>query len=303
MKSLKKRLKYKKTKEEKVIENTKKKLNKKPKKLITKQILNKRIKSSTSFINTDEVKDDGTICLKSNEVARLFSVQAIDLSLNSNEQKVSFFEQLKYLYQIKDLDLRIYKLDDKINLNANKDFLLEKIEQYKEDIKRLEFLQERYSLLETLENDEFTVSSGYYFVIVAKNEKILEHQVDEVKNCCSGINPKLLIEDIVNRLEIYKFLVNLYFSDATLDQLLWTDLTELLAPLSISEKNNYIKLGDKEVQLLSIKNVPPFIDELFFEQIFNIPNTKTCIHIKDTINTDDLVRVLDSSYQFLLSDR
>ncbi|MDO5568757.1 MAG: DUF87 domain-containing protein [bacterium] len=303
MKSLEKRLKYKKTKEEKIIEKTKNKLKKKPKKLITKQRLNKRIKSSTSFLNTDEVRDDGTIYLKSTEVAKLFSVQAIDLSLNSNEQKVSFFEQLKYLYQIKDLDLRIYKLDDKINLNANKDYLLEKIEQYQNDPVKLEFLQERYSLLETLENDEFTVTSGYYFVIVAKNEKVLEHQINEVKNCCSSIVPKLVIDDIVNRLEIYKFLVNLYFSDSTLDQLLWTDLTELLAPLSISEKNNYIKFEDKEVQLLSIKNVPPFIDELFFEQIFNIPNTKTCIHIKDTINTEDLVRVLDSSYQFLLSDR
>ena len=37
----------------------------------------------------------------------------------SNEQKATFYSQLKYLYQIKDLDLRIYKLDEQINLNAN----------------------------------------------------------------------------------------------------------------------------------------------------------------------------------------
>ena len=295
-----------KTKEEKeklLLSKTKNKLNKKEKKYITKSQMNQKVKNSQSFVNTDFVSENGIIHLKSGEVAKTFSVQAIDLSLSSNEQKASFFSQLKYLYQIKDLDLRIYKLDEQINLNANKDYINEMMEKYQNDESRLIFLQERYNLLEKLEQDEYTVSNSYFFVIVAKDENILKKQVDEINRICFSIVPRLNLEELDNKYEIYKFLINLYFSNASLEQLLWCDLVELISPLNVSEKSNYLKVGNEEIQLLSIKSVPPFLEELFFEQIFNMPNTRCCVHIKDTIDTENLIRVLDSSYQFLLSDR
>ena len=102
-------------KEKKLVSKTKNKISKKPKNYIVKSQMNKKIKNSQSFINTESVYDNGLIHLKSGEVAKIFSVQAIDLSLSSNEQKEQFFNQLKYLYQIKDLDLRIYKLNEQIN--------------------------------------------------------------------------------------------------------------------------------------------------------------------------------------------
>jgi len=290
-------------KEKKLLSKTKKKFNKKQKKYITKNQMNKKIKSSQSFVNTDFVTDKGIIHLKTGEVAKVFSVQAIDLSLSSNEQKSTFFSQLKYLYQIKDLDLRIYKLDEQINLNANKDYINQMIDKYQNDEKRLTFLEERYQLIEKLENDEYTVSNSYFFVIIAKDENILRKQIDEVNRICFSIVPRLNLEELDNKYEIYKFLINLYFGNASLEQLLWCDLVELISPLNVSEKSNYLKIDNEEVQLISIKSVPPFLEELFFEQIFNIPNARCCIHIKDTIDTENLIRVLDSSYQFLLSDR
>lgn len=290
-----KKLKTKKEKEKKLLLKVKNKLYKKNKKYITKKQMNKKIKNSQSFINTDFVSDNGIIYLKTGEVAKVFSVQAIDLSLSSNEQKATFFSQLKYLYQIKDLDLKIYKLDEQINLNSNKDYINEMLEKYKDDEKRSLFLQERYELLEKLEKDEFTVSNSYFFVLIAKDESILKKQMEEVNRICFNIVPRLNLDELDNKYEIYKFLINLYFGNADLEQLLWCDLVELIAPLNISEKSNYLKVGNNDIQLLSIKNVPPFLEELFFEQIFNTPNTRCCIHIKDTIDTDNLIRVLDSS--------
>lgn len=297
------KFKTKKEKERNLLSKIKNKLSKKNKKYITKKQMNKKIKNSQSFINTDFVSENGIIHLKTGEVAKAFSVQAIDLSLSSNEQKATFFSQLKYLYQIKDLDLRIYKIDEQINLNSNKDYINEMLEKYKDDESRSLFLQERYELLEKLESDEFTVSNSYFFIIIAKDENILKKQMDEVNRICFSIVPRLNLDELDNKYEIYKFLINLYFGNADLEQLLWCDLVELISPLNISEKSNYLKVGNDDVQLLSIKNVPPFLEELFFEQIFNMPNTRCCIHIKDTIDTDNLIRVLDSSYQFLLSDR
>lgn len=95
-------------------------------------------------MNSKIVDDKGIINLRDNSYAKVFSVDAIDLSLTSNTQKNNFFHQLKYLYQLKDLDLRIYKLDDKIDLNANKDYYKKLMEEYSNEEDKIKFLQERY---------------------------------------------------------------------------------------------------------------------------------------------------------------
>ena len=82
--------------------------------------MNRRIKNSQEFTNVREITDDGLLILKSGEVASLIEVKAIDLSLTSKQEKNGFFSCLKSLYQIRGLNLKCYKLDEKINLNENK---------------------------------------------------------------------------------------------------------------------------------------------------------------------------------------
>ena len=93
------------------------------------KINKKRIRNSIDFTNIKSV-DNGYLILKSNEVAKLIEVKAIDLSLTSKEEKDIFFNSLKSLYQINGLNLKCYKLDEKINLNSNKENL-EHIKIYK----------------------------------------------------------------------------------------------------------------------------------------------------------------------------
>ena len=88
-----------------------------------------------------------------------------------------------------------------------------------------------------------------------------------------------------------------------LDDLMWSDLPSLVSSLSLQEKTNMLKMDDKDIQMVTIKNIPPFVDELFFEEIFNVPDVRACISIKDAISQDELVRWVNSQYQFLLSDR
>ena len=234
-----------KAKEEKLLRKYAYKKDKKTRKYITKGILNQKVKNSQSFLNTDFVKDNGIISLKSNEFAKVLSVEAIDLSLTSNNQKNNFFLQLKYLFQIKNLDLRIYKLDDKIDLNANKDYYIKLMEKFANDNEKIKFLKEQYSKLENLENENLTTTSRYYFVIISDNEKILEHQMEEIEMYCYNMNPRLNVKPIENKFELYQFLINLYISNANLEQLLWYDLTELITPLFIAENSNFLKFDDK----------------------------------------------------------
>ena len=140
-----------KTKEIKVVDNFKN--NKKKVKInyINKSVLKKKFKNAISFTNSDYVMENGIIRLRDGHYANVYSVDAIDLSLTSNNQKNIFFQQLKYLYQIKDLNLRIYKLDDKIDLNSNKDYYRKLIEKFYDDESKVEFLNERLERLEILE--------------------------------------------------------------------------------------------------------------------------------------------------------
>lgn len=287
-------------KEEKILNRIK---NKSKTKYVIKKQMKRRIKNSQSFVNVKEIGEDGLIKLKTGEVASLIEVKAIDLSLTSKSEKNNFFNTLKSLYQIRNLNMKCYKLDEKINLNSNKINLNNMIEEYKDDTNKNKLLTESRLLIDDLEEKNFTVSSIYYWVIIAKDIELLEKQLDEIEDIIANIIPRINMEVINNRLEIYKFLSNLYLTSNSLDQLIWSDLPELVAPLSISEKTSQLKVEDKEIQILTIKTIPPFVDELFFEQIFNYPNVRASISIKDAITQEELIRWVNSQYQFLLSDR
>lgn len=262
-----------------------------------------RIKNSQEFSNIKEVRDDGIMILKNGECACLLEVGAIDLSLTSKVEKEGFFFNFKDLFQIRNLKLKCFKLDKRINLNPNKENYENLIKKFSDDEKRIKLLEQNYELINQLETDNYTLSSGYYFVLIAKDVDQLNKQLDEVEIITNNLNPKMFIDVITNRLEIYSFLTNLYYSDVNLEQLMWLGLPELVSPLYLQEKSNMLKIDDREVQLIAIKNISPFIEEMFFESIFNIPKVKACINVNDTIDTENLVNVLDSSYQFLLSDR
>ena len=265
--------------------------------------MKRRIKNSQTFSNVKSVADDGLIELKTGEVASLIEVKAIDLSLTSKSEKNNFFYALKSLYQIRNLNLKCYKLDQKINLNNNKINLEELINYYKDDSQKEKLLDESKRLIEELEENHFTISSVYYLVVIAKDLNTLEKQLDEIEEIISNITPKINMKVIDNKLEIYKFLTNLYMNPKALDDLMWSDLSSLVSPLSLQEKTNMLKMDDKDIQMVTIKNIPPFVDELFFEEIFNVPDVRARISIKDAISQDELVRWVNSQYQFLLSDR
>ena len=286
-------LRYKKKKQDK----------KKQNKYITKKILNEKVKNSQSFFNLDFVDENGLINLKTGEYAKVLSVQALDLSLTSNIQKQNFFEQMRYLFQIKDLDLRMYKLDDMLDLNGNKDNYLKLIDKYKDDEDKVKFLKERYNRILLLEQENLSTTSMYYFVLVSNNEKLLEHQLEDIKIQCYNMTPRMNISELENKLEVYQFLINLYMSNASIEQLLWCDLSELIVPFYIRENTSSLRFDDEEIQIVAVKNVPPFIDELFLEQLFNTSNTRFCIHVKDSIDTENVIRNIDSNYETLISER
>ena len=110
-------------------------------KYIPKSIMKKKMKNSKIMSNVKDIGDDGLIYLKTGEVSSLIEIKAIDLSLTSNQEKNNFFVTLKTLYQIRGINLKCYKIDDKLNLNNNKINLESKLEYF-------EYNENRKALLE-----------------------------------------------------------------------------------------------------------------------------------------------------------
>ena len=289
--------------DEKILNKVKKVDSKLNKKYSSKGQMKRRIRNSKIISNVKEIGDDGLIYLKSGEVATLIEIKAIDLSLTSNHEKNLFFSMLKALYQVPNLNLKCYKLNEKLNLNANKVNLDNKIERFQDDEGKKILLEESRNLIDNLEEKNFTVSSKYFWVLIAKDKAVLDKQLDELEDITLNIIPRIYTECITNKLEVYKFLSNLYLTSNSLDELLWSDLPSLVSPMNVSERTERMKFDDKEFQILTVKNVPPFVSELFFEDIFNYPDVRASIGIKECITQEELIRWVNSQYQFLLTDR
>ncbi|MEG0980025.1 MAG: hypothetical protein RSE39_08350 [Oscillospiraceae bacterium] len=142
------------SKEDKMLLKLKKKESKKEKIYKIKNKMKKRIKNSQGIINVKQVNKDGLIELKTGEYASIIEIQAIDLSLTSIQEKQCFYNALKNLYQINDLYLKCFKLDKKINLNANKEYLDNKINEYKNDEVKVDLLENTKGLILDMEEKE-----------------------------------------------------------------------------------------------------------------------------------------------------
>lgn len=288
----------KKQKEDKNIKKAK--LNKKDV-YLTRKAIKKKIQNAQEFINIKEIKENGLINLKTGEVAYLYKVSPIDLSLTSDNEQALFFHTLAKLYRLP-FTIKAYKIDEKINLNINKENYEELIkEQYNNEVRR-NLLINNYNFIETIEGANMTSASSYYFVIICKNKEALDKAKEDFEKTCDSIIPKLDVEFVDNHKWLLKILSNLYFSNANLDQIMYYDFVDLLSPLKIIETPSHLKVDDQEIQLVSIKNYPLFIEGGFLDRIINLSNVKASVTIKDSIEQAKLLNVLNSSFKAVLAD-
>ena len=234
-------------------------------------------------------------------MAIFYRVQPIDLSLtNESEQKV-FYHTLSKLYRLSGT-IKAYKFDEKINLNINKEHYDRLIKRNLDNDSKTKLLMDNRNFIDVIEEDNITTASSYYFCLIAKNKESLEKLKEDFERCCSSTVPRLEIEQIVNKKFLMKIITNMYYSQTNLDQLMYYDFFDLIVPLKIVEQPSLLKIEDREVQLLSIKNYPLFIENGFLDRIVNIPNINVSITIKDTIEQPKLVNVLNSSFKSVLAD-
>lgn len=263
--------------------------------------MKKKIQNSQTFTNIQSISDKGVIELKTGQFAIFYKVNPIDLSLtNTNEQNL-FFHTLSKLYRLP-FTIKAYKFDEKINLNANKENYIKLIEDSGNNIARRNLLINNHNFIETIEEENMTSASSYYLSIISKNKEALEKNKEEFELACGGVVPKLEIEQITNKKHLIKVFCNMYFSKANLDQIIYYDFMDLVTPLKINESISSLKFDDEEIQLLSIKNYPLFIEHGFLDRIINLANVKASVTINESIEQYKLLNVLNSSFKAVLAD-
>lgn len=220
----------KKQKEEKIVKKLKEKSNHT---YLDRQTIKRKLQNSQSFVNVSEITDNGLLKLKTGDVAIIYKVNPIDLSLtNDNEQQV-FYHSLSKLYRLP-FTIKAYKFDEKINLNINKENYEKLIEENTDNKIRQDLLINNYNFIGVIEEQNMTSASSYYFAIICKNKETLDKAKEDFERTCDAIIPRLDIELVDNKKWLVKILSNLYYSNANLDQIMYYDFMDLLAPLRIS---------------------------------------------------------------------
>ena len=263
--------------------------------------MKKKLQNSKIFTNIQEIDNKGIISLKTSQLAILYKVFPIDLSLSSVEEQKIFYQTLSKLYRLQ-FTIKIYKFNEKMNLNANKENYIKLIEDSGNNIARRNLLINNHNFIETIEEENMTSASSYYLSIISKNKEALEKDKEEFELACGGVVPKLEIEQITNKKHLIKVFCNMYFSKANLDQIIYYDFMDLVTPLKINESISSLRFDDEEIQLLSIKNYPLFIEHGFLDRIINLANVKASVTINESIEQYKLLNVLNSSFKAVLAD-
>lgn len=267
---------------------------------ITKGNLKHRISNSDSFTNIMDISDNGIISLKTNQLAVFYKISPVDLSLTNEREQNIFFNTLSKLYRLP-FTIKAYKFDEKINLNVNKEYYDKLIEDNNSTTK-LDILESNRTFIDSIEEYNLTCASSYYFAVIANNKEALEKHIIDFEQNCDSIVPKLEIERVQNKKWLVKILTNMYFSKASLDQIMYYDFIDLIVPMRLIEKPSFLKVDGEEIQMLTIKNYPLFIEDSFLDRVVNLPNVNVSITINNTIEQTKLLNVLNSSFKAVLAD-
>ena len=262
-------------------------------------MLKSKLANSQVFTNIKDI-DNGILVLKDNTYAKLFRVNPIDLSLTNKEEQEIFFYTLSQLYKLK-ITIKAYKYDERINLNSNKVNYDRLIKNSSNNIQK-ELLTSNKEFIEYIEKENLTYASSYFYAIICKTKEDLQNSINEFEILCNSTNPKLYVSQIDNKKEIYKILTKLYFSETTLDHLMYYDLFDLIVPMRLKETPSLIKADHTNIQLVAIKNYPPFIEKDFLNTMVNLPNVNVSFTIKETLEKEKIIKTLNSNYKSLLAD-
>ena len=145
------------------------------------------MQNSQSFTNVKEINDNGVIDLKTGQVAVIYKVNPIDLSLTNNNEQTVFFHTLSKLYRLP-FTIKAYKFDEKINLNINKENYLKLIKESKNDISK-RILTSNLNFIDAIESENMTSASSYYFAIISKNREALAENREEFELACASVVP------------------------------------------------------------------------------------------------------------------
>lgn len=141
-------------------------------------------------------------------------------------------------------------------------------------------LRERIDAIDKLNNIRKQYISDYYIVVYGRNETDLENTA---LNLSSEINKCGLATKLLNRKEtavFVKYSFSRNFDEREINEISEEHLLEWVKPKEIAFRANKYAIDGTEAAVLAVADYPLRVKNAWGSELFNIPNTKTVMHIK-----------------------
>lgn len=254
-------------------------------------------KSIDTLIPYKEIKADGTIAFNEGYFAKVIEVQPVEFGLMSGfEQNFKISNLAKAINNLSDTqEMQLIKLDRPINYDVMIERLETKIEQ-SSDEKERELLSVRLNQLNNLNATDKTYKPFYYFVIYDTSEATLN-------STCRAFIEQLeqaveLQSNFLSAPDTAVFLKYNYYRDFDEREVKKIDkdkYIDFIKPSKVDFSWLGYNIDGKEAFTFAIADYPLTVGNAWGSRLFDIPNTKVCLHIKG-VDSAQAIKRIDRAY-------
>ena len=166
--------------------------------------------------------------------------------------------------------------------------------------KRVEVIEDRMNLIESLNSNEKIFASSYYIALHDIDSRSLNNSLEIIENTLSGSNLEV---KRLNSKELAIFLKYSYdkdFDEREFDKYEEKDYIKHIYPDNVQFKILSTKQNDKTLTHFVITDYPLKVDNAWGQQLFDIPNTKVVMKCKP-VEKYKAIKRIDNAINELLS--
>lgn len=251
---------------------------------LIKYLFQKKDITIENMFDIQNITNDGIIEYKSKYFSKVLKIGQKNFFLEDEDnQEIDILCLNKALKQL-DVNNKasIIKLDQPINFDLYINEINERLNHLQgeyNDVKE-KLLKERKKYLEQLNSDNKQYLSNFYLVIYSNNKKDLLNVIDniniEIKK--TGLYTSYL--DKKETIVFLKYNIHHLFDEREVNILNDKQLINWIKPNNIKCYSNKCIIDNLETSIISISDYPLKVNNGWANEIFNIPNTKVVMNVK-----------------------
>lgn len=249
---------------------------------------NKDKENVSALMGLKELRENGLLVYANGYYGRVIKIGQKNFGIEDEAQQdidINYFANaLKILDGTQCAD--IVKIDRPVNLDGYAGELFERLNSVKDNesdsVKEIKhsILRERIDRIDKLNNVKKQYLSDYYIAVFCRNELDLESTTiniaSEINKC--GLSSRIL--GIREAAVFLKYSVSRNFDEREIKEISDEDLLAWIIPQRIDFHANKYVVDGTEAAVMAVADYPLRVRNAWGAELFNIPNTKTVMHVR-----------------------